>query len=77
MPRKSEWKNPARLWRQQRLQELLDMIKEHKNARISEIIAKLSLEYGLSERKVKEYLRVLEAEGKIVIDWLDGVVRIK
>jgi DeoR/GlpR family transcriptional regulator of sugar metabolism len=77
MPKKGEWKNPARLWRQQRLQELLDMIREHKNAKISEIVAKLSLEYGLSERKVKEYLKVLEAEGKIAVNWFDDVVQIK
>jgi predicted ArsR family transcriptional regulator len=78
MPKKEkEWKNPARLWRQERLKELLTIIQQHKNTKISEIVAKLSIEYGLSERKVKEYLKVLEAEDKIVVDWFNDVVQLK
>jgi len=78
VPKKErKWDNPARLWRQERLKELLAIIQERKNVKVSEIVAKLSLEHGLSERKVKEYLKVLEAEGKIVVDWFSDTVQIK
>ena len=70
----NEWKNPARLWRRERIEELFTIIKKEGNAKIDELVAKLSINYGLSERKVKEYLKVLETEGKIKINWLDGTV---
>jgi predicted transcriptional regulator len=73
----NEWKNPARLWRQARIQDLLKLIQENKETEIDAIIAKMSLKHGLSERKVKEYLKILEAEQKIEIDWLHGKITTK
>lgn len=70
----TKWKNPAIRWRKERLQELLDLIREKENASISELVAKMSIAYGLSDRKIKEYLKVLEAEGKVIIDWFNGTV---
>jgi hypothetical protein len=72
-----EWRNPARLWRQARIQDLLKIIGEVGVADIDVIIAKMSLKHGLSERKVKEYMRILEAEGKIEVDWINGRVNVK
>jgi len=69
-----KWIHPAFKWRKERLEELLKMIKEEGNAKIDELTAKLSVNYGLSDRKVKEYLKNLETEGKIKIDWLNGTV---
>jgi DeoR/GlpR family transcriptional regulator of sugar metabolism len=67
-----KWMHPAFRWRKERIEELLNMIKKEGNAKIDELVAKLSLNYGLSERKVKEYLKTLEAEGKIKVDWFNG-----
>jgi len=74
MPKKKEYNNPAIKWRQERLQELLSLIKKSKSTNVDRLVAKLSLQYGLSRRKVIEYLRVLETAGKIQVDWYAGTV---
>jgi len=75
MAKDETWANPAIRWRKERIQELLTMIQQEENAKIDELVAKFSIEHGLSDRKVKEYLKVLETEGKVQVDWFNGTVK--
>ena len=65
MSTKHEKLHPAIKARSERISMLLDKIKENKKIEIKKLIASFSMETGLSFRKIREYLEILEASKKI------------
>lgn len=60
---------PVKRDRQNRIQRLEYIINnKSKNANLEEIIAKFVLKEGISQRKVREYLKLLKLAGKIEKD---------
>jgi len=60
--------NPFVKDRAEKIQLVYEFIKEHKGAKLSEILGKFGVEYGLREETIMSYLEVLEAAKKIRID---------
>jgi len=62
--------------RLERMNDLLKIVKENGGTiTIDKLSGLMGLKYGLSERKIKEYIRQLESVGKLTVDWLGGIVR--
>jgi transcription elongation factor Elf1 len=68
--------NPAVKERKERIEELFNDIKNNPDTPLDRIMGKYSLRTGLSNRKINEYLRLLEMEGRIVIDWQNNSAKL-
>jgi len=60
--------NPFVKDRAEKIQLVYEFIKEHNGAKLSEVLGKFGIEYGLREETIMSYLEVLEAAKKIKID---------
>lgn len=67
-------KNPAVKDRIERINNLLQLVKTEPTHNLTFIMGKFSLDTGLTEGKIREYLRILETQNKVKIDWLNGTV---
>jgi len=59
--------HPAVKARAERIQRLLEFLKDNPKTPLRKIIAEFSFETGLSVRKINEYLKILSMMGKIRI----------
>jgi hypothetical protein len=64
----SEKMNPFLLGRQQRLQEILDFVREHNPCEYTYILGVFGLKWGAAEQTIKKYLKTLENAKMIVVD---------
>ena len=61
--------------RLERMNTLLKLIEKNGGVmHIDKIIGYMGIEYGLSERKIKEYIKQLSSAGKLKVDELEGLV---
>lgn len=67
--------NPAFKRRLERMEFLVGLIKKSENTKVDDLVGEMGLKYGLSERKIKEYLKMLAHSKRIEVDWFEGTVR--
>lgn len=65
---KKEVSNPFIRMRNERINMLLKMIKQNPDTPLDDLISQMSLQTGVTRRKIREYLRVLIETGKVEIE---------
>lgn len=69
-------RNPFVAERLQRIDDLLEYLKDKNPAKLSQLLGVFGVKYGLTEVTIESYLRQLEAAGKIKINRLEDTVQL-
>jgi len=67
-------RNPFVQDRMERIDEVLNFIRNHKPTKLSDLIGYFGLEYGLTQKTILSYLQTLEAAGKVKVDRFEDTV---
>lgn len=59
---------PTPKFRKERLDEILKVVRENKKVDARTLFANMSIQYGISRRRFKEYVQTLEEAGLIIYD---------